>query len=327
LGAGSVDLTATAVAGDPNTTVAGGEWFVGPAIDDPGEGNATAMSISGTGPWDLSATIDVSTWPVGTYTLNVRAVDPDGTWGAAASTELVVSEAPDAPDLFFSTTGTTPIPGLGAPFDDSNIYGHSGTSFSLEWDAVAAGVPADANVDSYERVDATHFYLSFAANTVVPGLGTVQDEDVVYFNGDTDTWSVFFDGTAHSMARGTRDLDAIGVVGGTLYFSTVGNSGPPGITGPRDNADIYSWNGTSYARVWDATASGVDITENVDGLTVVDATHLYLSFTNGLTLAGVGGAQDEDVLYFNAGTWSVYFDGTAQGLTAGPADLDAIDVP
>ena len=38
--------------------------------------------------------------------------------------------------------------------------------------------------------------------------------------------------------------------------------------------------------------------------------------------------QDEDVVYYNAGTWSVYFDGTSKGLTAsGNLDIDAFDLP
>ena len=57
------------------------------------------------------------------------------------------------------------------------------------WDATANGVPGGANVDGFDRVDATHFYLSFAgATTTLPQVGTVQDEDVVYRNGST--WSV-----------------------------------------------------------------------------------------------------------------------------------------
>ena len=100
----------------------------------------------------------------------------------------------------------------------------------------------------------------------------------------------------------------------------------PGVATP-DDADIYSWNGTSFARVWDATAAGLATGANVDGLQVTDATHFYLSFSSTTTAVPVlGNVQDEDVVYFNAGTWSVYFDGTAAGLTDGDEDLDAIDV-
>jgi hypothetical protein len=189
-------------------------------------------------------------------------------------------------------------------------------------------VPTAANVDGYDRVDATHFYLSFAQNTTLPGVGSVQDEDVVYYN--SGTWSVYFDGTAHGMgSTSARDLDAVSISadGGTLYFSTVGNSGPPGISGLRDNADIYRWNGTSYARVWDATANGVSSTADVDGLSLVSGTDFYLSFTSTVTLTGIGTNQDEDVVHFSSGTWSVYFNGTAHGLTSSGQDLDAIDVP
>ena len=52
-------------------------------------------------------------------------------------------------------------------------------------------------MDGYDRVDNTHFYVSFEANTTLPGLGTVQDEDVVYYNNGV--WSVYFDGTARGL--------------------------------------------------------------------------------------------------------------------------------
>jgi hypothetical protein len=53
-----------------------------------------------------------------------------------------------------------------------------------------------------------HFFLSFAAaNTSVPTLGLVQDEDVIEYNAGT--WSVYFNGTAHGLTGALRDVDAI----------------------------------------------------------------------------------------------------------------------
>ncbi|MCV2394851.1 hypothetical protein OEB99_11070 [Actinotalea sp. M2MS4P-6] len=182
-------------------------------------------------------------------------------------------------------------------------------------------------------MDDTHFFVSFAANnTSVPGLGNVQDEDVVYYADGV--WSVYFDGTAHGLTAGNLDLDAIDVVGatggsgGTLFFSTVGATNPPGVGGAADDADIYSWDGTGFARVFDASVAGLPGAANVDGFVRVDATHLYLSFAGTTTaVPGVGNVQDEDVVYDNAGVWSVYFDGTAHGLTANNLDIDAFDLP
>jgi hypothetical protein len=213
--------------------------------------------------------------------------------------------------------------------DDADVYHWDGNAFSRVFDAAgtgSAGLAGSANIDGYDRVDATHFYVSFSSDTTVPGLGTVQDEDVVYYDGSA--WSVWFDGTAHGLGTSSNlDPDAISIVGGTLYFSTTGNTNPPGVTGTADDADIYSWNGTTYARVWDASANGLASGANVDGYVRIDATHFYLSFsTTTTTLPVLGTVDDEDVAYFD-GMWSVYFDGTSKGLTSSSLDLDAFDVP
>ncbi len=42
---------------------------------------------------------------------------------------------------------------------------------------------------------------------------------------------------------------------------------------------------------------------------------------------GLGTVQDEDVVFYNNGTWIVYFDGTAHGLTSNNLDIDAFDIP
>ncbi len=234
---------------------------------------------------------------------------------------------PPAVPLYFSTSGSTNPPGVGGTADNSDIYYWSGATFTRQVDATTLGVPASANVDGFDRVDNTHFYMSFSnANTALPGLGNVQDEDVVYYNNGV--WSVYFDGTAHGMTAANQDLDAISIISGTLYFSTLGNTNPAGVSGTADDADIYSWNGTSYARVWDATANGFAAAANTDGFVRVDATHFYLSFSLPNTAVPViGNVQDEDVVYYDGSGWSVYFDGTINGLNSGNLDVDAFDVP
>ena len=316
-------MTVTATAANVPARVTAAEWFIGP---DPGEGLGTPMTVTGTGPWALSGTIDVSSLANGTYTVSVRGFNSGG-WSAVATAQLVVNK-PLPSTLYFSTAGNTAPPGVGGGADDADIYAWNGTAFSRQFDATANGLLGISNVDGYERVDATHFYLSFDDITLVSGVGIVQDEDVIYNNAGT--WSMYFDGSTHGMGGSANlDLDEIAIVGSTLYFSTAGNTNPPGVVGTADDADIYSWNGTSFARVWDASVAPANLPlptgANVDGLQVVDATHFYLSFSGGTTaVPGLGNVQDEDVVYYNAGTWSVYFDGTAPGLTNGDQDLDAI---
>ncbi len=289
--------------------------------------DGTFNSPSETGLYDIPLAV-IAPLSEGSHTIYVHAKDASGNWGGMSTTVLVIKKS-----LYFSTLGTTNPPGVGGTADDADIYLWNGAVFSRVIDASIApySLPSGANVDGFDRVDATHFYMSFSGNVSVPGPGTVQDEDIVYYNAGT--WSVFFDGTARGLNSNNLDIDAFTVVGSTIYFSTVGNSNPPGVSGTADAADIYLWNGTAFSRVVDASTIGVPVTSGnnntgVDGLVWIDATHFYLSFSaDNTTIVGLGAVQDEDVVYYNNGTWLLYFDGTARGLTNSNQDIDAFDIP
>ncbi len=291
----------------------------------------------GTGTSTLTVTTTAST-PVGSQGLTVTATSGALTHAANVTLEVTAPPPPPPPSpppptttLYFSTLGNTSPPGVAGTADDADVYGWNGATFARLVDASGTGslgLPATANVDGFDRVDDTHFYLSFSnASTVVPGLGTVQDEDVVYYSNGT--WSVWFDGTSRGLAADNLDLDAVTIDGGTLYFSTFGNTNPPGAGGTADDADIYRWNGaSSYTRVWDASAHGLASAANVDGVVRAGTSRLYLSFAaTSTTVPGVGTVQDEDVVVEDFGAWSVWFDGTARGLTANNQDIDAFDLP
>ena len=268
----------------------------------------------------------------GDHGLTSAAQDLDAI--AFATGALPPLPPPAGQDLYFSTLGNTNPPGVGGTADNSDIYNWDGAAFSRVIDVTAApyNVPLGANVDGYDRVSATEFYLSFSGSvSSLSGIsGTVQDEDVVYFNGTS--WSLFFDGSVRGLTgRSATDLDAISIVGGQLYFSTNTSAVPPGAGGSGDDADIYRWDGAStYTRVMDASAApyGLPSNANVDGFVRVDDSHFYLSFSaTSTSVPGLGTVQDEDVIYYDAGTWSVYFDGTAHGLTSSDLDVDAFDLP
>lgn len=260
---------------------------------------------------------------------------------ASQAFNLNVTAAAATPVVYFSTFGATNPTGLAGTADDADIYSWNGTAFARVVDASTLGVPSAANVDELKIVDATHFYLSFVANTTiaVPGPDlSVQDEDIVYYNNGT--WSVFFDGTAAGLTNTNHDIDGFDIAGNTVYFSMSGSTNnpgatnPPGVVGTADNADIYSWNGTAFSRVVDLSTIGVPAApnsgsaSNVDGLKFVDSTHFYVSFAGNVTLPVIGAVQDEDIVYYNNGTWSVFFDGTAapKSLTNGNQDVDGFDI-
>jgi hypothetical protein len=304
-------------------------------VGGPGTTGAAITSVTGSGPtWTVTA----ATGAGGGGTLGLNLTSANGISDAATNvlpTTWLPFVGPvytqPSPPLYFSTFGNTNPPGMAGTADDADIYRWDGTTaFGRATDvtALANPVPAAANVDGFDRVGDTQYYLSFTGAVTVPGIaGTVQDEDIVVRNGTA--WSLYFDGSANGIS-GT-DLDAISIVGaggpGNVYFSTDNTFVPPGAGGIGDDADIYRWNGgSSYTRVVDASAVGWS-TANVDGLVWLDPTHVYLSYSVDTTVPGVGAMQDEDVVRGNAGGWSVYFNGTARGLTAANQDLDAFDLP
>jgi FtsP/CotA-like multicopper oxidase with cupredoxin domain len=304
---------------------------------------ASVTAVTGTG---ATRTVTVSTGSGGgTLGLNLAS--------AAGITDVAGNALPSTglpfvgqvytlitPPLYFSTSGTTNPPGVGGTADDADIYYWNGSAFSrvIDVSATPYSLPTGANVDGFDRVSATSFYMSFTGTVSVPGVGNVDDEDIVFFNGSA--WSLYFNGGTNGLGGTTTstsfDLDAISIVGtggpGNVYFSTDNNNVPSGAGGSGDDADVYRWNGgSSYTRVVDASTIGIPSSgtgnANVDGLVLVDATHFYLSFAADASISGFGTVQDEDVVYYSAGTWSVYFDGTAKGLTSGNLDVDAFDLP
>ena len=315
---GANTATVSVNATDGLTGVQRVEYYVD---TDPGQGAATVMPLlSGS---TYSAPIPVVVLAEGAHTVVVRARDTAGTWSTVTTSLTVVRT------LAFSTTGNTNPPGVAGTADNADVYLWNGAfSRAVDVTAITNPLPGGANVDGLVRVDNTHFYVSFADDVTIllPGPDlTVQDEDIAYYNAGV--WSVYFDGTGAGLTGVNLDIDAFDIVGSTVYFSTVGNANPPTVAGAADDADVYSWNGSAFARVLDVTTVGVPAGANVDGLAVVDASHLFISFAADATVTGPGVVQDEDVIYRDGGVWRAWFDGTAKGLTNANHDLDAIDVP
>ena len=259
----------------------------------------------------------------------------------AGSDEVVQppTQTPTA-SVYFSTAGNATVPGVDGTADDADVYSWDGSAYAQTVHVTDAkyGVPATANVDGLAMVTATQFYLSFADDTTLTPSGgpalTVQDEDVVYWNGTA--WSVYFDGTAHGLTTSALDVNAISVRGGVLYFATFGSANPPGVTGTPDDADLYSWSGTAYARVFDASVHGIPAKARVDGAVRIDAKNYYLSFSTNTSLRGFGPVQDEDIVALRTtgtgtqpgtDTWTTWFNGTAHGLTTAGHNIDAFSLP
>jgi len=245
--------------------------------------------------------------------------------------------------LYFSTAANAVIPGVAGPYDDADIYSWNGSAFSRLFDASAAGLPGNAGVDALVVIDANNIMMSFNANggTFVPGLGLVDDEDVVLYS--SDVWSWVFDGSDVGLSDAPgEDVDAFVLLpDNSILISTFGNAGVPGLPGAQQDEDLLHCVGTlgpATSCTWSQYFDGSDVglnnggDEDVDGVDVSGAGDIYLSTLDGFSVTGLSGAG-ADVFVCNAPTtgaatactsFTLYFDGVAQGITN---NLDAIDLP
>src|SRR4051794_32549094 len=246
--AGSVTELPVAVTPEPGftgdvsltvTTPAGVTATVDPSVIAGGSGTST-----------VTVGIDAGAAP-GDYPVVVTGTS--GTTHREATTILTVTPTVRDSLIEFSTVGDSAPPGLTGSGDDADLMSWDGTAFTRTVDASVSPclLPAGADVDGFARSGADRFYVSFRSDVSVRGLGPVQDEDVVLWDGVR--WRTWFNGTAHRLTSRALDLDAISVAGGRLYFSTTGAVNPPGVHGAPDDADVYAWDGRRFTRFWDAS--------------------------------------------------------------------------
>jgi hypothetical protein len=167
---------------------------------------------------------------------------------------------------------------------------------------------------------------TFAANeistdiTVDLGGTLAADEDAVEDDAgsvtkiDMGTLPAAADLTGYSIATN----------GDVLFSIDIAASLPGGIdVSPRD---VVRWNGSIYSIEFAGAAHGIPAGTQIDAVGVI-AGDLLLSFDVTVTLGNVT-AADEDLVRLEStvpDVWSLYFDGSAQGVPVG-ADLDGADV-
>lgn len=117
---------------------------------------------------------------------------------------------------------------------------------------------------------------------------------------------------------------SIATNGDVLFSIDIAASLPGGVdVSPRD---VVRWNGSIYSIEFAGADHGVPAGARIDAIGVV-AGDLLLSFDVTVAVGAVT-AADEDLVRLEStapDVWSLYFDGSAQGVPAG-ADLDGADV-
>ena len=200
--------------------------------------------------------------------------------------------------------------------------------------------PADVDVTNVDDDEPpVLLYFSLTSSATLPGVGTVQDEDVVAYDG-TD-FEMVFDGSDVGVSG--LDVDALAFLDDGSLLLSFTSAGSVGGAGSVDDSDIVRFvpaelgdnTAGSFEFYFDGSDVGLTTSgEDVDGLEVLDDGTLLISTTGSVSVSGASGS-DEDLLAFTpsqlgtttSGSWVRYFDGSDVGLsTSSSEDTNAAAV-
>lgn len=230
-------------------------------------------------------------------------LNPDGT--AYVETPLVpvaaeqVADEDDPPpvpkalsydyDIYVSSPGSGQVLAISYADEDVLRYTTKTKSWTKVFDGSNEGLPDAADIDAlaFKPINLGQvYYLSFDTPVTVPGLGLVDDSDIVahtYVFGQGATWSLYFDGSAHGLTTDAEDVDAIEVDGSLLKLSTLGSFSVPkagGGTLKGADEDIIAYSDTvnAFGLTLDGTTIGLDGTNDIRAYATLKVVDDDLSF-------------------------------------------------
>ncbi|MEZ4511881.1 MAG: Ig-like domain-containing protein [Chloroflexota bacterium] len=303
---------------------------------------------------DLSVTLSDDNDPVTVgdtvnYTVNVHNGGPDAAQNSTVhvvlDSQVVVqgysSNVGSCSDSLNFSTGQTEINcSLGTLGNGANA------TISIETQATSTGVANHSASVGSDTADGTSGNNSVAETTTInsggggqtgniiyisaTGSGSVggvryEDEDILAYYPDSNTWAMFFDGSLQGF---TRDINAFHITdNGSIYMSFDGEVTIPD-AGAVTRQDIVFYDSTTgiFSLFFDGSAHDLTTSdENIDGLWVSSVLPIFAVSTTGT--AKVNGSslevRDEDVMIFNmsTGTWTMGVNNSAVGYTG---DVDAL---
>ncbi len=166
--------------------------------------------------------------------------------------------------------------------------------WQLYFDGSAVGL-ANADVDAFALLPDGSLLFSFITQTDVPGIGKVDDSDLVRFAptalgaNTTGAFQLYFDGSDVGLTQDDEDIDALTVLkDGRLLMSTTGKYNVANLSGDRQDLLAFTPQrlGADTDGAWSLYLKGEAVgltksSENVAGVwineTVPNGAELYLS--------------------------------------------------
>ncbi|WP_290704292.1 Ig-like domain-containing protein [Amphritea sp.] len=185
--------------------------------------------------------------------------------------------------------------------------------------------------------------LNAGGVTAVPGLGNVENRDIVSYNPADGTWATVLDGSDFNLVRSNgstmANIDALHVFAdGRMLLSFDTPTIVPGVggTGVVDDSDLVIFDPSLTSNSFSIAYTGTQLqltsgAEDINALSLDVNGDLQVSTIGNVIIDGVTIATDEDVIRFSQATrtWEVMFDGSdlSTDFTANAADIDALSHP
>lgn len=250
--------------------------------------------------------------------------------------------------IFTSSTSSGKVGTIAFADEDVLLHNPTTGAWSIYFDG--SDVLATAlDVDAFARLDDGSLLLSFDVSQNISPLGLVDDSDIVRFmptslgSVTAGSFAWYFDGSDVDLSADAEDIDAFAVLpDGRLVVSTIGSASVNGVVKVLDE-DLLSFTPSqlgettsgTWALYFDGSDVGLDTTssEDLNGVWI-DASNsqLYLTTTGLFTVNGASG-DGADILVCTpsstgsdtACTFTLYWDGSAQGFAGEITDALAID--
>lgn len=245
--------------------------------------------------------------------------------------------------LYYSSLSSGTVSGI--QFKDEDVLRYNTQTQTWEMFLDLSDVSITNNLDAFSTKynEANTYLMSFEGATTIPGLGTVQGNDIVKFVATTTgtttagTFSLFIDGSDIGLNTSTEDIDAISYVsdGNNIESTFVSTQG--GVTAgsfTAGNEDVFAINATSvgdttvatFRMVLDGSETehgdeNIDALQFIRNLVTFDDIFLFSSTTDFQTGSVSGGSDDIFSYSTNSDSYALTIDASTIGF--GDENVDA----
>jgi hypothetical protein len=241
---------------------------------------------------------------------------------------------------YISTESSGSVSGINFSDEDVLAFDTQTGVWSLLVDGSDIGL-SSTDIKAFHWLPDRTLLMSFGEPVNLPGLGAVDDSDLVRFiptslgASTAGSFELYLDGSTVGLSTDNEDVDAVAInAEGELVISTVGTAMVPGAAGELTvrEEDLMVRRGDVWHLLFDGSDIGLtDDDEDIKAAEIA-ADGIYLSTDDHFTAGGLSGdgldlfacrplSLGENT---QVESCAIRFDGTAQGLSGGAIDAFSI---